>query len=185
MNPRKILLKYYDENSPLFERLWTHSRLVMEKSLSIADNISLDINRRFVEDAALLHDIGIYLCHAPGIFCNGHRPYLCHGTEGARILRAEGEENLAKVAERHTGAGLTTDNIINQDLPLPHRDFIPQTIEEKLVCYADKFFSKSGDPTKEKNIDTIISQMKRFGNDSFDRFMEMHILFNSSIRKKI
>ena len=71
MDARKILLKYYDENSPLFERLWIHSRLVMELSLQLADNSGIDVDRELVTKAALLHDIGIFQCHAPGIYCNG------------------------------------------------------------------------------------------------------------------
>ena len=46
-------------------------------------------------------------------------------------------------AKRHTGAGLTKKEIIEQELPLPQQDFLPETTEEKLICYADKFFSKT------------------------------------------
>ena len=97
----------------------------------------------------MLHDIGIFRCDAPGICCHGTEPYLRHGLIGGEIMRSEGFPRHARVCERHTGAGLTREEIINQDLPLPHQDFLPETLEEKLVCYADKFYSKSH-PDREK-----------------------------------
>lgn len=47
------------------------------------------------------------------------------------------------VAERHTGAGITLDNILKAGLPLPRREMVPQSLEEKIICCADKYFSKS------------------------------------------
>ena len=83
----------------------------------------------------------------------------------------------ARVAERHTGAGLTAAEIEAQKLPLPRTDMLPETMEEKLICYADKFFSKSGDPKKEKSLEKVMEQMKSHGEDTLARFMELHRLF--------
>lgn len=177
INSKNIILKYYSIDSSLFNSLWTHSNCVMQKALRCAKCNKLDIDLDFVVEASLLHDIGILRCNAPDIFCTGNLPYICHGIEGRKILEQEGLYRHALVCERHTGAGLSLDNIINQSLPLPHRDMLPITIEERLVCYADKFFSKSGDLTEEKCVEQVMQQMKKFGNDSLQRFIAMHQLF--------
>ena len=69
-------------------------------------------------------------------------------------------------------------NIIDQQLPItPVRDLLPETNEEKLVCLADKFFSKSGNPSKEKDIDRVRRSMQKFGADSTERFEALCIQF--------
>ncbi|MDE6336285.1 MAG: phosphohydrolase, partial [Muribaculaceae bacterium] len=60
---------------------------------------------------------------------------------------------------------------------LPHRDMCPVSIEEKVICYADKFFSKSGILTEEKPLKKVVKQMQRFGDDSLRRFLELHSIF--------
>lgn len=125
----------------------------------------------------MLHDIGVVRCDAPSIYCYGSLPYICHGVEGRRMLDELALPRHALVCERHTGSGLSCDDIIRQNLPLPHRDMLPISLEEKLICYADKFFSKSGNLTQEKPLEKVIGQMKSFGEDSFNRFMQLHSLF--------
>ena len=96
-------------------------------------------------------------------------------------MRKEGVgEAFARVCGRHTGSGLTAKEIAETDLPLPHIDFLPETLEEKLICYADKFFSKSGDPREEKSLDRVRKSMAKFGADSLARFDALHAIFNSS-----
>ena len=86
-------------------------------------------------------------------------------------------EAYARVCERHTGAGLTAKEIAETGMPLPHIDLLPETLEEKLVCYADKFYSKSGNPREEKSLDRVRKSMAKFGDDSLERFDAMHHLF--------
>lgn len=173
----KIIDKYYGNASRLRTILTVHSRLVADKALACADRRGLDVDREFVEEAAMLHDIGIFRCDAPDICCEGPLPYICHGVEGRRLLDAEGLPRHALVCERHTGAGLTVEDIVRQNLPLPHRDMTPQTLEEKLICYADKFYSKSGVITLEKPLERVIRSMERHGEDTLARFLELHRLF--------
>lgn len=173
-----IIDKYYGTASRLRTILTVHSRLVADKALRCAETRGLDIDREFVEEAAMLHDIGIFRCNAPDICCTGGLPYICHGVEGRKILEAEGLPRHALVCERHTGAGLTLQDIEQQRLPLPLRDMTPHTLEEKLICYADKFFSKSGDITAEKPLDRVRRSMARHGQDSLDRFDQLHKLFS-------
>lgn len=179
MNYALILNKYYEEGSALLDLLLTHSEMVARKALSVAEAAKIDIDDDFVYNAAMLHDIGIFRCNASGIYCYGDEPYIRHGVIGATLLRHEGaDESYARVCERHTGAGLTAKEIAETGLPLPHMDFLPETLEEKLICYADKFFSKSGDPMAEKTLERVRASMAKFGQDSLDRFDAMHHLFN-------
>ena len=172
-----IYSRWYEQGSPLLALLRTHSELVARKALECAGRRSLDIDRDFVYEAAMLHDIGIVRCDAPDILCEGAEPYICHGIIGSEMLNSIGLPRHALVCERHTGAGLTVQDIIDQNLPLPHRDMTPQTTEEKLICYADKFFSKSGDYRIEKPLDRVINSMKRHGDDTLRRFLMLHELF--------
>lgn len=91
MNALNIIDKYYPEENELKRILLTHSRSVADKALWIADkHPELNLDKAFLEEAAMLHDIGIFLTDAPGIFCFGDKPYICHGYLGADLLREEG-----------------------------------------------------------------------------------------------
>lgn len=176
-DPLDIVRKYYKPDSRLYETLVIHSKNVRDKAFECIARRGLEVDKDFVASAAMLHDIGIFRCDAPDIFCTGSLPYICHGIEGRKILEAEGLPRHALVCERHTGSGLTVEDIIRQDLPLPRRDMTPQTLEEMLICYADKFYSKSGDIHSEKSLDHVLQSMKRHGTDSLTRFLELHALF--------
>lgn len=170
----KIYALWYEEGSALYELLRTHSALVAQKALDCADRHALDIDRRFVWEAAMLHDIGIFRTDATGILCNGTEPYIRHGVIGRELLDGLGLPRHALVCERHTGAGLTVDDIIAQNLPLPHRDMVPISTEERLICYADKFFSKSGQFWKEKSLESVLRSMRKHGPETVLRFQAMH-----------
>lgn len=170
MNAISIIDKYYCDNEPLRELLVTHSRLVTEKALRMAEaHPELHIDTEFVSEAGMLHDIGIFLTDAPGIHCHGKEPYLCHGVLGAELMRKEGFPLHARVCERHTGAGLTCEEITKRNLPLPRRNFIPETAEEQIICFADKFFSKTR-PAEEKTLEAARRSIARFGEDGAQRF---------------
>ena len=186
MNALDIIRHFYPEDTPLRRLLILHSTQVRDKALQILGNPALqqmDIDVKMVSDGALLHDIGICQCDAPGILCEGKEPYLLHGSIGAQMLRQYGEETgidlepYARICERHTGAGLSRDDIRLQNLPLPlDRDYLPETLEEKLVCLADKFFSKSS-PEKEKPIDRVKASLHKFGPETEERFEELCSIF--------
>ena len=177
MDYQVIINKYYPEDNELRHILLVHSRAVADKALAIADrHPELSLDRQFIEEAAMLHDIGIVRCNAPGIQCFGTEPYICHGRIGAEILRAERFPRHARVCERHTGAGITRSQIIAQKLPLPQQDFLPETMEEKVICYADKFFSKSH-LDEEKTIEQAIASLSKFGEEGVARFREWVKMF--------
>ena len=125
----------------------------------------------------MLHDIGIFKCDAAGIQCFGTEPYICHGRIGAELLRSEGFPRHARVCERHTGAGITKAQIIVQNLPLPQQDFLPETMEEKVICYADKFFSKTH-LDREKTIEQAEKSLSKFGEEGVLRFREWEKCFD-------
>ena len=141
----KLIEKYYEPGSNAFRFLLRHSELVAEKALQVARRVrELSPDMVFIEEAAMLHDIGIFMTNAPKIGCYGHHPYISHGFLGRELLESEGLLRHALVCERHVGVGITAAEIAARGLPLPARDMVPLTIEEEIVCYADKFFSKNG-----------------------------------------
>lgn len=180
MDYQKIIDKYYKEDDGLRRILLVHSRSVADKALRIVDaHPQLGADRLLVEQAAMLHDIGIRWCDAPGISCFGTEPYICHGRIGAQLLRSEGcDERLARVCERHTGAGLTRRDIESRQLPLPFQDFLPETLEEQIICYADKFFSKTR-LDREKTVEQAINSLAKFGEEGVARFCSWVQLFES------
>lgn len=165
-----VISKYYSDNPALEQLLVTHSRLVADKALSIVlAHPELGADAQFTFQAAMLHDIGIFKTDAAPIHCFGIYPYICHGYLGADILRAEGLPRHALVAERHTGTGLPLSQILERQLPLPHRDMVPVSIEEQIVCFADKFFSKTR-PDCEKTVDQALKSLEKFGPQGVGTF---------------
>ena len=172
-----LLRKYCAENDALYHILYKHSRDVADKALRIIHlHPELNADSDFVEEAAMLHDIGIVKTNAPAIECHGTEPYIKHGILGAQIVKDEGLSEYVRVCERHTGTGLTKQEIIGRDLPLPHIDLVPESIEEQIICFADKFFSK----TKlgiEKSPQQVRKSLEKFGNQSVIQFNSWCKLF--------
>ena len=171
INIKELFDKYYpegkknSEEAKLRRLLLKHSRDVADKALRIVDaHPELHLDRQFVEDGALLHDIGIFLTDAPGIHCHGTRPYIEHGRAGGEILRNEGYEALARVCERHTGTGLP--------------GYEPETMEEQVICYADKFFSKSH-PDRVRTVEQTAQSLRKFGEEGVEKFMKWAKMFEN------
>ncbi len=80
------------------------------------------------------------------------------------FLRKEGFERHALVCERHTGAGLTLEEIIERQLPVPHREMVPVTLEEQIICFADKFFSKTH-LDEEKTVEKARKSIAKYGEE--------------------
>lgn len=170
MNPIDIIHKYYPEANELKHILLTHSRSVSDKALWIADrHPELLLDKTFLYEAAMLHDLGIFLTKADGIYCFGDKPYICHGYLGADLMRNEGYPRHALVCERHTGAGLSLEDIVKQNLPIPNREMVPLTLEEQVICFADKFYSKTH-LDKEKSVEKARKSLERYGDTGLQRF---------------
>lgn len=184
MDAIAIFRDIYKEDTPLRQLLFKHCCSVRDKALEILDKCDapIEIDREVVISGAILHDIGVGRCHAPSILCVGTEPYIAHGIIGGKILREYGRSNgmdmevYARICERHTGAGLTRYDIVEQALPLPQMDFLPETPEEKLICLADKFFSKSGDML-EKSPEKARASLAKFGAETLARYDAMCAMF--------
>jgi uncharacterized protein len=129
----------------------------------------LGLDVEFIEEAAMLHDIGIFLCDAPRIHCHGDKPYICHGYLGAELLRSLGYEAHAAVCERHTGTGLTKELIEREGWPLPLIDFVPVTLEEQLICFADKFYSKTKHLEQARTLEQVRESMRKISDESVEK----------------
>ena len=157
MDYQAIIDKYYPADDELRRVLLKHSRQVADRCLSIVrKHRELPVDKQFLEEAAMLHDIGIFRCDAPSIHCHGTEPYIRHGQIGGDILREEGFPRHARVCERHTGTGLP--------------GFEPETLEEQIVCYADKFYSKSS-PDHVRSVLETAQSLEKFGHAGVEKFL--------------
>ena len=176
-----IIQRYYTPGNDDYRVLVLHSRQVADLAVRLGQRLidkGEPVDLEFVEEAAMLHDIGMCRTDAPGIHCHGTEPYIRHGILGRQMLDAIGLFRHGRVCERHTGAGITAAEIIEQHLPIdPPRDLLPESVEEKLVCYADKFFSKSRLDEPPKTLERVRKSLAKFGEDSVVRFDEMATLF--------
>lgn len=185
MDPNAVFRAFYPDDTPLRRKLLNHSSQVRDEALRIAATpacAGMPLDLDLVSAGAWLHDIGVCRCNAPDIFCTGTQPYIRHGIIGADMLREFGAlhgldlEPCARICERHTGSGLTAVEISIRRIPLPVRDYLPETLEEKLVCLADKFYSKSGDGHR-KGIDAVRRSQFRFGDAALRRLDALLALF--------
>lgn len=128
-------------NNLIFERVYIHSEIIQKIALQLIKNNSLVINLNLVIAGTLLHDIGAYEFFNIDPF--DERKYIRHGIIGYSILKNEGyPEDLCRIASHHTGLGLKKTEIIKNNLPLPKKNFLAETIEEEIIMYSDKFHSK-------------------------------------------
>jgi len=179
INPLQIIQRFYATDSPTFAYLVEHSRCVTEKALEVAQRLAhLQPDLQFIEEAAMLHDIGIFGVDAPRIGCHGDKPYVCHGTIGRELLEQAGYPRHAIVCESHIGVGLSRQDIRRQNLPLPDRDMLPSTLEEKIISYADKFYTKApGRLSVPRSLEKIERSLRKYGEDKVAVFREWHALF--------
>ena len=178
LDPVEICLRFYAADSLAWSVLHDHCQRVRDKALAAAAQAGPGVDRVFVAEAALLHDIGIIRTHAPVIGCHGSLPYICHGYLGREMLEACDLPRHALVCERHTGTGLSVADIRKQALPLPLRDMRPQSLEEILVCYADNFFSKDPEAAGvERSVDEVLRKLRRHGEDKVRTFLGWHTRF--------
>ena len=172
MDIQKIINKYYKEGTKLYDIYMSHVTDVTNKALEVTNkHPELAVDVKFIEEAGMLHDIGIFRTKAPHIACEGDMPYICHGYLGREILTHEGYPKHGAVCERHTGTGLSLETILNRKLPIPHRDMRPKSLEEKIICFADKFYSKS-QLGKEKSVKKIRENLRQHGWHQVEIFDE-------------
>jgi uncharacterized protein len=83
MDTIKIIKKYYSPGSKVYHFLVHYSKMVTEKALSIAKKLTpVNPDLKFIEEAVMLHDIGIFLTNEPRISGYDDKPYVCPGYLG-------------------------------------------------------------------------------------------------------
>ena len=155
MKPEEALalLKKYGASGSVLE----HVKVVRDYAMEMAENA--DCDRELVEAGALLHDIGRTETHG-----------IDHAVVGAKILRKEGvDERIVRIVERHIGAGITREDA--EYLGLPPADYLPETIEEKIVCHADNLIGKKDRVTIREAIETA---RERWSPGAVDRLIQYH-----------
>jgi uncharacterized protein len=139
------------------DRVHSHSMIVCRIAEQLMGRQDLGVNSGLVRAGSLLHDIGVYRL--------GDTDYVWHGVLGHELLREEGfSEELCRFASRHTGVGITAEDVVRQKLPIPVGDYLAETPEERLVMYADKFHTKSEPPTYFTAAE-YESRVSRYGDD--------------------
>jgi len=163
----KLLRKHFDSEEA-FKKVLKHSKAVQKAALNVAKDIP-DVDVDFIKMGSLLHDIGRSK-HPPG------KGSIKHGVAGAEILRKEGFEDYALVAERHLGVGISKEDIIEQGLDLPAKDYIPVSKEEKIIAYADNLVF--GDEIKDDE-----AVVERFRKELGEKYAERVERFHRGIEK--
>ncbi|MEE4545071.1 HD domain-containing protein [Streptomyces sp. V4-01] len=163
-------------SAEMLDLVHTHCVIVATIADRLLEASGADADRDLVRTGCLLHDIGVYrLYDAAGR--RVHDSYLLHGVLGHELLAGAGlPDVLSRFCSRHTGVGLTRDDIRTQHLPLPPDDYVAVTTEERLVMYADKFYSKST-PPRFLTADAYAVHVRRFGEQKAAAFAALRAEF--------
>ncbi|MDX9818309.1 MAG: HD domain-containing protein [Desulfococcus multivorans] len=120
MNPYDVISEFYRPGSGLYRTLVRHGEQVAAKAVTVARGLTDQRpDTAFIEAAALLHDIGIFMTWAPGIGCRGIHPYVCHGVFGRELLEHKGLFRHAGVCERHVGVASLLTTLSGSSFPFP------------------------------------------------------------------
>jgi uncharacterized protein len=173
------ILALHERHAPTPEALdavYTHCKIVCDIAGQLHARSGTDADIGLVRAGALLHDVGVYrLYDAAGRL--DQAGYIRHGLLGYELLRAEGlPEAVCRFAVRHTGVGLTREDVLRQGLPLPPADYVAETPEEALVMYADKFHTKTAPPAFLTPT-AYAAYVRRFGADKVTAFAAMRATF--------
>lgn len=135
--------------------------IAIKISESVAKSgLGVDIDIETVFIGGLLHDLGRSKTHG-----------IRHAVEGVAIAVENGvDEKLVSIIERHIGAGIPMDEA--SGLGLPEKDYMPVTIEEKIVAYADNLVSGNKIGTEEELILNL--KRKNFDDKIIRRFIELN-----------
>ena len=142
----------------------------------LAVDIDLAVDIELVRAGSLLHDIGVYRLYDDAGALD-HAKYIRHGLLGYELLQEEGlPETICRFASHHTGVGISRADVLAQRLPIPPADYLAETVEERLVMYADKFHSKTTPPVF-RTASASAARLRRFGQDKVRAFQAMRDTF--------
>lgn len=143
------------------EHVQEHILAVRKLALEIADSLKVPVDRELVEKGAVYHDIGRAKTHG-----------IEHAVVGAQMARELGlEEPVVRIVERHIGSGIAKEEA--RQLGLPEKDYIPESLEEKIVAYADNLLNGS----KVVSFGEALERFKKVlgpEHPAIERFIKMH-----------
>jgi uncharacterized protein len=175
----EAILALHEKFAPTPEALevvYTHCVIVCGIAEQLHARAGLGSSLELVRAGCLLHDVGVYRLYDGGGRLE-HVNYIRHGVLGHDLLLEEGfPEVICRFASHHTGVGLTRDDVLRQELPLPPCDYLAETPEEALVMYADKFHTKTRPPGL-LTADAYAANVRRFGEDKVATFESMRAAF--------
>ncbi len=175
------ILALHEKHAPTaraFDLVFTHCRIVGDIAwqLSSRRGPGLGVDTDLVRAGSLLHDIGVYRLY-DGAGNLDHANYIRHGLLGDELLHEEGfPEVICRFASRHTGVGISREDVLSQQLPIPPADYLAETGEERLVMYADKFHSKSAPPVF-LTAPAYAARVRRFGEEKVKAFQALRDTF--------
>ena len=174
----EILKEQFERYKPEWKlSICNHSIIVRDLALFLAEQIMINnknqnIYLKLLSSSCLLHDIGYARA----------KKSIDHGVYGGKILREMGFDKEARASERHIGVGIEKKDSIK--LGVGDCDFIPETIEEQILCYADNlcFFDKK---TKKHTIKSSKEVSERFGLELGEKYRIRTIEFNKKIEDMV
>ena len=111
---------------------------------------------KLVTAGALLHDIGRSVDHS-----------IMHAYIGSQIVQAHGlPKEIVDIVRKHTGAGLDEQDV--EELGLPPADYMPRTLEEKIVAHADNLVSDNRVVKHDHSSDKLRNKGAERGADRID-----------------
>lgn len=187
MNDKRIseedaisLLKKYSKSQKDFNIILKHSKKVQEVSLRFANYFlknnlknKEDVDLELIRIGSLLHDIGRL---------QSKEEPIRHGIVGYEILINETKDKeLANISRVHIGSGITKLDVVLYNLNLEKKDYLPKTIEEKIITYADNLI----DLDKEKDFDYVLKRyINELGFFNIGRSVKLHNFIMELISKK-
>ena len=139
------------------------------KSVSdLATRIAVDIRNKgvsvdvdLVSIGALLHDIGRSKTHK-----------IDHGIHGVKIaVGLNLPLSIVRIIEVHIGSGITAEEA--EKLGLPKRDYLPKTLEEKIVSYADMLIEDCTEVSYDFALQQVIDLLGS-SHPSINRFKHIY-----------
>ncbi|MDR0522850.1 MAG: HDIG domain-containing protein [Candidatus Methanoplasma sp.] len=146
-----------------------HCRTVHAVAAEIAAGIP-GADGGLVAAGALLHDIG-----------RSRDNTIMHATVGADMLAGMGfPDELVEIVRRHTGAGLDDADV--REYGLPPGDYIPRTIEQKIVAHADNLVSRDRVVRHSRSVEKLRAKGADRGADRMERLhSELSALYGADI----
>ncbi|HMD78377.1 MAG TPA: HDIG domain-containing protein [Nitrososphaerales archaeon] len=134
------------------DRIIEHCKTVTKVAKILADEFNrrgITVDTKAVVAGAMLHDIG-----------RSRTQTVRHGVEGSGIVEKEGADRVVvEIVRKHVGAGLVPEEA--EKLGLPELDYVPKTLEERIVCFSDKMVASN-------NVRPFDEEVHRFTIKSHD-----------------